>query len=201
MIMRSSCVFAILSSLLLSAGTVSHAGTVTFYDGTFNNSDWSLTTFGTDSGHTVTLSQQLAGGNPGDYQQMEFNLSTSSPTGVQGLAFYTANSFNPGSSGAITGIDFSEDHFQTADLVGGFVLMQNGTIFGSYTPYFSGNNSWTNYSVSGLTANDFDAFGSTSEHPDFSANGAPITFGYYFARYSPPGKVDGGVDNWTVTIF
>jgi hypothetical protein len=135
--MRTSRLAVTFSCLWLSLAGFSHADNVILYDGTFNSSDWSLTTFGTDSGHTITLSQQTSGGNPGDYQQMQFYLSSDSSTDVVGLAFYTAETYNPHANGAITSIDFSEDHFQTADLVGSFVLMQSGIIYVFVPPVLS----------------------------------------------------------------
>lgn len=194
--MRHCIAAAVLLSWLL-VPTKAGAGTIIIEDGTFNNADWSLRTTGTDASHTTTLSQVTSGGNPGSYQQMQFDLGSDSSTGVYGYAFYTAQTYDPATQGAITSIDFSEDHKQSADLGGGLALVQNGELYASPFNYFSGNDQWTKFGVTDLTLANFQG---PAGQPDFSATGTSIAFGYYFARYSPPGIVDGGADNWTVTL-
>jgi len=65
---------------------------------------------------------------------------------------------------------------------------------------------WQNEAITALTAADFEEVSVTSttwsnpaSHPDFSASGAPITFGYVRAKASV-GHTTSFLDNWTVTV-
>ncbi len=69
---------------------------------------------------------------------------------------------------------------------------------------------WTTHTQSNLQASDFTIAAdaetvppiTTGPHPDFSATGAPITFGYLTTNGTPSTSytVTGGVDNWSVDV-
>src|SRR5579883_1619793 len=202
------------------------SGSNTLQDGTFNSSDWSFMTSIYAPGDTVavTPSQQTSGGNPGDYQQIEFD-ATSVPNlaDLGEFAFYTADSYDPSKSGAITSIDFSLNYlsqYPAQDDAGGttysMALMQNGLVYESYAGVYAvdgnlPNHTWLSWShqmdaYSFELANYLTPCSTCALYPDFSSTGAPITFGYIASDgacsdcASGPGVVDAGVDNWKVTI-
>jgi hypothetical protein len=107
----------------------------------------------------------------------------------------------PSMSGAIDHIDYSEDRIQFnqpfpgAAIGGYFFLRQSGvrrivTLTGGT---FTGT-AWETATLSGLRASNFSG-------ADFSAQGAPIEFG--FVRWNSTGGIlttTHGIDNWRVTI-
>ena len=114
---------------------------------------------------------------------------------------------DPGTQGGIESIDYSEDSIMLV----GFgdaqttnpALMQDGAFFYSEVGLFSNQSSWTTQTGIGLTQLDFFKHDSIPlEHPDFSANGSPITFG--FVRSNGTAGVgytkDAGIDNCSMTV-
>lgn len=64
-----------------------------------------------------------------------------------------------------------------------------------------GTNAWQNRSSTGLTTADFSPFFVLS-HPDFSATGGVIEFGYVRTNTitGAVGTVQDGIDNWSVNV-
>ena len=191
------------------------AGTVVFSDATFNDADWSVEVFQLDgNGGTFTAQQIGSGGVPGSYR--EIGLTMNEGTVVSGIAVFSRcrnATYYPAVYGPILEIAYHED---TICLLqnnggcgqrGGIALKQNGHIFVN-GPYITPGFSWTAFDLSGQTVSAFhwlnDDPQSGGRHPDFSANAAPIEFGFFRGNWNAPGEVSystlTGTDNWTVTI-
>jgi hypothetical protein len=212
--MKVSLSFAVAAALLalpLTSKTAS-AG-VTISDGTFDPGDWVLTQFVSGNGGSVTASQQMSGGNPGDYRLLQ-DAVASGPSAVAGVNVYTATSFNPAVSGSISSINFSID-FECPGGGGncfgqgqgfGVIVHQNGN---DYIDNFVGITSvspWTTFSLDGLLASDFGLLSSgsinTGTNPDFSLTGTPIEVGFSNdnSTVTSPFEIDAGYDNFSITI-
>jgi len=199
------------------------AQAVLFSDGNFLDADWSATVFYTSNGATETASQDLAGGNGGSWRHMTHTMPPAPGGGTSVLVFhqYAGGLYDPGLSGAITSIDYSEDQLQLnppapgAGVVASLALMQGGTVFigPSLTFTHSGTGNWVTAGHAGLTETDFvDILTSSNDlggtgaivNPDFSAGALPISFGYYRANTSNNELVTRetthGIDNWSVAI-
>lgn len=184
------------------------ASEITFFDGTFTNSDWTNSiniSQGPFSSVSYSDTQVASGGNPGDYRldTRTWGLGTQAQVyNLNSLAVY-----DPSKQGAIGSISFSEDIIgfgsNDGDTYGdGLLLEQGGQLFvGALVASSSGTNTWQSRSSIGLTAADFTPFFGVS-HPDFSKEGGPIMFGYIRTNTNPGGIVtlQDGIDNWSVTV-
>lgn len=147
------------------------------------------------------------GGNPGAYRETTHTITFGDRIYSGGLN--TNAIYDPGDSGPIAAIDFSSTllHPRGTGNTGWVLLIeQQGNLYFSTRELF-GNSSWQSLQVSDLTEEEFETSApglpSNNEHPDFSANGAPITFGYVLTnRKLGPGTLTNshGIDNWSVTI-
>ena len=203
-------------------GTLSIAHTtradVTFSDGTFNNADWQVSMlFQGYNGGSVTGSQVASGGIPGTYRSINTSvnpLGAEDPySNVLGFNQWLPGTFNPATQGAISSVDFSID-FLNIDTFGngqGFelALTQSGSLYG-LLPHNTGiGGGWQHFALSDVTASDFYQITSAppiytfdgTHHPDFSAAGCPISFGFYAATATTdvPFTLTAGCDNWSVT--
>ncbi len=180
----------------------STANALTFSDGTFNNEDWTLNVITEGNGGTVTASQQTSGGNTGSYRQT-IDVMNPSPSSVRGYHLQKSAVYNPSLQGAIISIDGSRNSKMFVGFGAGqdtgFALYQGGNYF-MYHIVDSNTSVWTNYSKTGLKAEDFFVFLSPTLHPDFSTSGGPITFGYMTSNSAGPYSITNGVDNWSVTL-
>lgn len=179
------------------------AGTVMYLDDDFNEADWTLIVTESNGGASQTASQALSGGNPGAYRYMTHGLP--SPSFISIVHVFNAI-YDPAVSGPIDSIDYREDRIQLNPphpnaAIGalGFVF-QNGRYYYTSNIQFT-NTSWQTVDLRGLTAGDFT---SGSEHPDFTANGSPLQFGYMRGNTNTPGgfsiSTTHGIDNWSVTL-
>jgi hypothetical protein len=188
---------------------------VTFPDETFNAGEWNtvLELFG--PGGTASAEQVAEGGHPGAYRRISITLNSTQGSATAGqVAVFSIKpgaSYTPSTQGAIRSVDYSEDSILLVGGGGGQTsapaLRQNGTI---YTLVFGGgafgtpDGAWTAHSITGLEQDDFRTLTSADEHPDFSANGTRIEFGFMRAISTPAGNVGGtrtgGIDNWEVTV-
>lgn len=181
---------------------------VTFTDGTFANGDWNLTPFITGGTGSISATQQLVGGNPGAYRQTTNSAAGGAP---EMISFQMRNgaSYDPSKQGVISGIDYSEDSIllkgEGDGLGAGPALEQNGKFY--FGPYFvTPNFVWANHAFSSLLAGDFTlldlskpGFADLTMHPDFSASGAAIQFGFFRSNHISDTR-SGGIDNWSFTI-
>ena len=91
-------------------GTAAHAAQIG--DGTFNNSDWSLTVF-TNSASNVAASQAVAAGPHGSFRSVtDFDGDAGGSVQnslVLGANIYTAAEYNPAAQGALAALNMSID--------------------------------------------------------------------------------------------
>jgi hypothetical protein len=180
------------------------------FDATFHDSDWSRTAVlraGPDS-FTQLAEQVTDGGNPGAFRKMTH--SWGGGTSVAVFHIFENRSYDPGTMGAIASFDYSEDGIVLpGSLTGGLVgraiaLLQDGILYsGGEQAGGFGNTTWQAYTVNGLTATDFRSLAGT-DHPDFSAQGKPLYFGYVRTNTitgSLTRTMIHGIDNWQVTIM
>jgi PEP-CTERM motif len=202
-IFLSSAAFVLLPANLLAD--------VTFADGTFANADWTATAIVKDSPtYTFTDTQQTSAGNPGDFREVVHDLSNH-PGSLIVAHMNNFDVYNLAVNGPISSLDFSYDLNQfnpppTQAVAYDLLLLQNGSYYTLSSQDLIFVNAWTAFAHSGLTASDFVLAvpGSTGPaHPDFSATGSPIDFGYLSGNSntgSGPDRRDSGIDNWSVTL-
>lgn len=197
---------------------------ILIFDDDFRPGDWTSAADLATGGATFTVTQQLTGG----YSSPPFRfISHRIPSISSGLAtiqvthIYLDQSYDPALQGAITALDYSEGGiilsfpFPEAFSTTQPVVVQAGRTYRS--PKFirfiaaSGQHAWETKTLVPLTAADFIAVdGSENDHPDFSAGGAPLLFGFTRSNSRgatqpavPAGQdlvIDQGVDNWRITI-
>jgi len=178
------------STLLLSAASAS-AGVWGFNEREFESADWSTSTFiVSPSASTAILHQP--NGDPEDNGYLSFEHAAQ-PGGITtGVALFDGAVYDPGAQGAIDEISFSVDTrylvlSSEAPVSAHLAIEQGGVIY--RTPFFAapGGDDHTDWRTFGTTlddATDFTAFNpSTAEtlpggHPDFSAAGGDIRFGF-----------------------
>ncbi|MCY2925529.1 MAG: PEP-CTERM sorting domain-containing protein [Planctomycetota bacterium] len=203
-----------------AAGSVQAAS---FFDGVFNNSDWSLTvlTNATGTGSTAQGFQVLTGGNPNEYRRVRHQLVvTGQPFNgaVHSLHLNNNAFYTPSTQGAISYIDYKEDsiNFVPATVVpgngqgSGLLILQNGKYYRQQNPLlvmpYSGYSNWTANSAPGLLSTDFAevtlaGIVNVGSNPDFSAAGSIMQLGFYRGNSGNTGyNTDCGIDNWSVNI-
>lgn len=191
---------------------------VTVSDGTFLDANWNLTQFLGGTGGSVTGGQVASGGNPGAFRNVTDTLTGGGVGIVLGTSIYTPFTYSAGGSGAIATLNYTEDAACTGGCFGqgqstGPALLQGGKyyILGSSSVITGPSAVWTTHALNGLTALDFGLVNVTAstivdmtQHPDFSASGAPIQFGYFRANGTGLGgggyTLTAGIDNWQITI-
>jgi hypothetical protein len=203
-------------SLALSAAGLQGA-TVVISDGTFAPADWTSEVrfdVGLSSAGT-TITQVGSGGSPGAYRQTSYTLVHS---GLQTYgAIYVLNAFQaqtytPSAQGAINSLSYAEDRTRLSaswapSLVGAMpALFQNGKYYvGPNSNFGPADNFWQTYTTTGLLATNFielsGTIGVMGLHPDFSATGSTITFGYARANSTSfNATLSQGIDDWNVTL-
>jgi hypothetical protein len=106
--------------------------------------------------------------------------------------------YAPATQGAIGSIDVSWDRrlFVESIALEGFLVEQNGIVYRTaeraiFLP------TWQSDRQTGLVASSFDD--GSGGHPDFSASGSLLRFGY-FRRTTVAGTIAHGIDNFAVTV-
>jgi hypothetical protein len=179
-------------------------------DQTFNDADWSHAVL--YSMGTVTLgpmAHSATGGNPGDFQQGR-HTSQGAFAAIYDGHLFLPGVYSPATQGAIATVDISYDliDFSVAGVQSGLLVLQSGH---TYFRYVDSNDyaAWTTVGVNSIPGDDVQwqeasAAGISQGHPDFSATGAPITFGYYTFNWSLPQGFfidrQWGLDNFRITI-
>lgn len=212
---RPSFLWAVLALLptCVAAQTVS--------DSTFLDANWTGTQFVAGNGGASTGTQVLVGGNPGPYRNVTDQLNAAPVAGqtiVLSAHIYTPFTYDPAVSGAIGSLTYAEDAACTSGCFGdgqstGPALVQGGNfyILSSSSVVTGPGLAWLPHTLNALTAADFGLVNVTqftifdnTQHPDFSASGAPIQFGFF--RGNGTGVNGGGytlaagIDNWQTTI-
>ncbi len=166
---------------------------VVFSDGTFALSNYQSailldTTF--DASGQFSRSQETSGGNPGSYLQTQFSFNVFNDPASQGVTvghLLTSAVYDPSVQGAIDTIEFRLDARLFAVSGGqgvftGILVEQGGQYYRfDYAP-LSGPGGWISFATpptDGQTiASQFNGIGFTGD-PNFSATGAPLTFGFF----------------------
>jgi hypothetical protein len=208
----------LLAAVLSLSAVAGSAQAVVFFDGVFNNADWSLNviTNATGVGSTSAGFQVLAGGNPNEYRRVRHQLVVSPPGNgaITGLHLNATAFYNP-AGGAITSINYSEDSIAFAGpgnvQGGGLYIRQGGRDYIQRNPILvmplPAFASWTPNSAPGLVASDLYEISGTGvinpfSNPDFSIAGGVMQFGFWRGN-SANGNVntEAGIDNWRVEII
>jgi len=204
--------FALCVAIVVSCVGQGRAGTITFSDGTFNDSDWTSVIQQWGNGGSVITTPVASGGSPGAYLQVVTSVNGGPPEStVVGAFFRVGAAYDPSAQGAITGIDYSESDkmfIGSGDGQGaGAAVRQGGLVYCALDPaarFYAVTPTWTSNSVSNLQASAFLVLGVPGSHPDFSATGGPIDFEFYRANslpsYGSAYSITAGLDNWSVTI-
>ena len=201
-----SCVAAILLMAAAPLGTATAVPLATYFDGTFNDSDWTRyaeVTRGTPV-YQETAEQSLTGGNPDAYRYMTHTWGNGTRVVVR--HFNINAMYDPSVSGAIGYIDYSADVIGLGGVDGvfgdAFLIEQDNRLFmAAITAVPITTSGWLDKDYFNLTADNFRAVDG-GVGPDFSALGSAITFGYARSNTLLGGvsTVAHGIDNWSVTI-
>ena len=172
---------------------------ISFSDGIFTDSDWTLENMPTGAS-AQSGAQVASGGNPGEFRQV--NTISNSFTYMANLR--TAFTYDPSVSGAISFIDWGIDTKNISafglGMGYGLAIKQGGNYYGGpHNITGSTNFNWNSLSQTGLSASSFNLniFGSGS--PDFSASGGLMTFGFFTSNGNAAG-ISVGYDNFRVSI-
>ena len=154
------CLFGVLVLLCLGPATASWGIAVTFSDGTFDNSNWSIDLVTVGPGGSITGTQVNSGGNPGDYRYVLLNLVPSGGISVVfGFHKPIGATFNPSVSGSITSISYSLDYknFATSFAGQGFglTISQNGKFYRPSSLASGTGAGWQNDTKTNLLSTDF----------------------------------------------
>jgi hypothetical protein len=205
------------SKLLVPSATIALgcgcavAQSIVISDATFNQANWE---------HAVAMSegdvefgpfsQELAGGNPGAFQQGHH--TTDGPfASLYGTHLYLPYVYSPGTQGEIESIDISYDWRDLGEggVQQGLVVQQGTDAFIRLVGVDDPHPLWTTLSLAGITADDpawkrITAGGMFNQGPDFSEAGADLRIGYYTFNWSLPKGLfverTWGIDNFKVTI-
>lgn len=175
--------FLVASVAIVAEARAATIGQVVFSDGTYADADWTIVNqFG-----LVFAGQVPTGGHPGSYRQVALAVGQNVPFVGQLNKTYV---YDPSVSGAITGITYNID-LETTNAAGATyfaLLSQNGNLY--IETMHTGNaspNTWLNENIV-LDLTDFALLRTNTQgnaliidpnsRPDFSASGAPMTFGY-----------------------
>ena len=189
--------------LAILTGMQGIAGALTIADGNFDPANWTTTTIATTGGASHSVSQPATGGNPGVYRLMVHSLPGLSSIVVAHQ--FTGASYDPSVQGAISRLDYSEDQIEIDPPFAGAAIgahpavLQDGTWYYGPDLVFT-NLSWQTVSLSGLTAADFSNAG---VHPDFSASGSIIHFGFTRSNSNTGNSstvTTSGIDNWSFVV-
>ncbi|MEO8431178.1 MAG: hypothetical protein ABI592_06675 [Acidobacteriota bacterium] len=186
---------------------------VTVSDTTFADANWTLTVFPAGTGGAVVAGQSTVGL---DFIRSVSDTVNLGPSLILGTHIYTPFTYNPASSGPITTISYSENAICLSGCFGqgqstGIALLQGGNLYVSTVFLITGpSTSFHPVAASGLTAADFarvavtaTSFFDNTLHPDFSASGAPIQFGFYRANSAGAGvnyTLVAGIDDFSLAI-
>lgn len=211
-----SLVFIALPLATMAVASSALGATQTFTDDELFDADWDVVelvdqTF--DDGATFSGLRVTVGGNPGAFRGVSNTWSHDGVGSVSVVAGHMRQQadYDPSIDGAITTVSFAFDASTTsttypleAAIVFAPVLEQAGAYYVAGSGIEAGFN-WASLSEGSFFADDFALYvGDGPAHPDFTATGGPITFG--FAASSGPHATaglyttTGGLDSWQVTV-
>ena len=194
---------------------------VVFQDADFPISNWTVTATAqpAENGPTHSESQAADGGNPDPYRSISYQM-TPGPSSLRLVHFAVAAKYDPPTQGAIYTIDLEEQcsrrSFSSASTFTGLtqspMFEQAGRTYQPRDWHGScqlGTSAWSGMRVWSLKADEFvfsgPPCGASEKCPDYSANAAPLRFGFVtelgLAAGSPAGFLVQGIDNWKVTVW
>lgn len=202
-------------ALGLTALASSAGASLTFQDGTFLDSDWTMQTFTTASGtaSSAQASQVASGGNGGSYRSVTHQMVVSGPYALILSVHLSQSAFwDPSTQGGFASINYTEDSLNIQALMGtGLAILQDGKHYLLRNPgLLYTQSSWGTTSRTGIVASDMyliDSNGNldASQNPNFSASGGVMQFGFW--RGNGSGSTSSGtytyqvgIDNWGVGI-
>ncbi len=190
---------------------------VSFSDGQFESEDWTPIIHVRDDPDvpgdppltsTASLVRQSTGGNPAGSPYFRSLIDIQLGDIVHTTGIYVAETYDPRER-AIASLNYSYDANHFAALGSTDInpaLLQDGKLYLASSSNFSGLN-WFGFNRLGLVETDFVAvdfwFTGATLHPDFSAFGDPIQFGYSVSNRVALGagfREIRKVDNWSVNI-
>jgi len=220
---RIGLVAVAIASVALMASMGATAQTAIVSDSTFLDANWTLATFFAGNPGSVTAAQNGAIGNPAPSRVVSDTVgaapSVSTESVIMGVSIYTPFTYDPAVSGAISTINYSEDAACTSGCFGsgqstGPALRQGGNYYVYIPSIITGPGAgFANHSASGISAANFGLVAVTTAgqladpavHPNFSASGLPIQFGFLRANGSSNGgsgyTLAAAIDNWQTSIF
>lgn len=208
-----------LSAAIAVAALATQASAVVYFDGVFNDLDWTQSNFvnPTGLGSFANAFQMPVGGNANEYRIIRHSLVVSDPGNGQytGVHLKTTALYNPSTQGAISYIDYSEDSKNFLNQVGngqgsGLAIYQAGRFYIQRSPIlvmpYAGYSNWAANSAPGLVASDLHEIDITGfmnpfSNPDFSASGAIMQLGFWRGNSGNSSyNTECGIDNWHVNI-
>lgn len=191
---------------------------VVFEDSEFLPGDWVTAAIAdpAQGGPTDVEEQAASGGNPGAFRRMSF-LLPAGPSSLRAFNTLQTASYDPAVSGAIYSIDFAEDCLvasvsaSVAYVDSGVLVEQGGRRYAAIgsgscsTTTWTPAAAWPSLTAADLPLIDGPACATGEACPDFTANGAPLKFGFVRGASLAAGKAAGsivnGIDNWKVTVW
>jgi hypothetical protein len=206
---RAGAMFAV-GVMLAAGGRAAAEVTTVFHDETFDPANWQVSTMTEGNAGTVTASQVLTGGHTGAYRRINITVNAAYPyphSSVYSFHKLAGASFDPATQGAIESIDYAEDGILFPGGFGngmqtGLTIWQDGQLFRS-GGLRANQFSWVAQSQNGLTETDvFRCLNDKNVHPDFSATGSPMEFGFFRTLVTTDYSLTfaTGMDDWSVTI-
>ncbi|MCA0374469.1 MAG: PEP-CTERM sorting domain-containing protein [Gemmatimonadetes bacterium] len=217
--LRRSLATSLLAAAVLAptfAPTTVDAQSITYTAGAFPDAQWTETIRGLSAPVTFTRTPLTTGGNPGDMFRLDVAIAATTGANTFNVAWINSGFvFNPAVDGTFTGVSFSMDviGLATAGFSApfyGFIgasMQQNGVFFQASTPLSVASTQWSTLQFNWLATDTWTA-SVPGTQPDFSATGAPITFGFRSGFSTNCPNVNGcsaaraslGLDNYAVTI-
>jgi hypothetical protein len=207
---------SIFALFLLAGAPQGSASAQSFFDGTFNKTDWTSTVLpypvsdpnATCGSNTIPCGQDPGGGNPFPSRKTfhNYNGASGNPPAIWVAHLYQPSFYNPSTQGAIISLRFGYTLRQyTApgqNVTYRLLVFQNFTYYGSNPPDWIGVNSWQSFGHMNVTAANFVKVSgppSTPQTPDFSCKGSVIQFGYLTGN-SNTGSTISAIDDWNIRI-
>lgn len=184
------------------------AGSITFTDGDFQDSDWSVVEVidqTPNNSFTFSGTRIAVGGNPGGYRRAVNQLNTNTGSQIGSGYFQAGAVFDPGEDGSFLSFDVSLDGISepttaAGAMAYGLVLEQGGNYFRVGLGQVLNGAGWLNLSSTGLTSGDF--IPETGGVLDLSDSDSAISLGVlaFNGIFGTPSVNSGGFDNWSVTV-
>ena len=182
-------------------------------DSLYNLNDWDIALLldSMSPGNSFTYQQETIGGNPGSFLKMSYVLYGSSNYSFVHVSHrYKGSYYVPTIQGAISSITYSED-IKRFSISTSFVwtkplVFQGGNIF-TATDLLTYETGWQRKTRNMVSTGFYNVSNQAPFHPDFSATGDTIWFGFSrgMGWYEPPPNgtltYTHGSDNFSVSIY